>query len=192
MVRRARIGLFAGEDLFNARAVGGTSLLSTFCAVRLGAACLMALLVMETATAQTPAPSHTPAHRSAPASNTGVIKSIKVEGNQRIEEGTIRSYLLVQPGDRIRPGPHRSQPEDPVRHRPVPGRAAEPRRQHVWSCRWSRTRSSIGSRSKEITSSPTTSCARRLQLRPRAVFTPALAEADRQHILDHVCQEGLL
>ena len=31
----------------------------------------------------------------------GTIASIKVEGNQRIEESTIRSYMLVQTGDRF-------------------------------------------------------------------------------------------
>ena len=31
----------------------------------------------------------------------GTVAAIKVEGNQRIEESTIRSYMLVQPGDRF-------------------------------------------------------------------------------------------
>ena len=48
-------------------------------------------------------PAAQPAHRPAPASNGGVIQAIKVEGNQRIEDGTIRSYLLVQPGDPFDP-----------------------------------------------------------------------------------------
>src|SRR5450759_1630285 len=33
----------------------------------------------------------------------GTIAAIKVEGNQRLEEGTIRSYMLVQPGDPFAP-----------------------------------------------------------------------------------------
>ncbi|HYZ63816.1 MAG TPA: POTRA domain-containing protein, partial [Acetobacteraceae bacterium] len=33
----------------------------------------------------------------------GSIAAIKVEGNQRIEESTIRSYMLVQPGDPFDP-----------------------------------------------------------------------------------------
>ena len=33
----------------------------------------------------------------------GTIGAIKVEGNQRIEEGTIRSYMLVRPGDPFDP-----------------------------------------------------------------------------------------
>ena len=31
---------------------------------------------------------------------SGVIADIRVEGNQRIESGTIRSYMLIAPGDR--------------------------------------------------------------------------------------------
>ncbi|MCX7380249.1 MAG: outer membrane protein assembly factor BamA, partial [Alphaproteobacteria bacterium] len=33
----------------------------------------------------------------------GVIGSIRVDGNQRIEEGTIRSYMVVRPGDPFDP-----------------------------------------------------------------------------------------
>ncbi len=39
------------------------------------------------------------APRPAAARATGTIQAIKIEGNQRIEAGTIRSYMLVQPGD---------------------------------------------------------------------------------------------
>jgi outer membrane protein insertion porin family len=55
-----------------------------------------------------PAPRHVPHHRAAtrramaPAiqRNQGdTIQAIKVTGNERIEEGTILSYMLVQPGD---------------------------------------------------------------------------------------------
>jgi outer membrane protein insertion porin family len=92
-------------DFCNQRAVGGTSLLLTIRAVRLLAACLMPLLVIGTAAAQTPnrAPARPTAPRAAPVSNAAIIQSIQVEGNERIEEGTIRSYLLVQPGDRFDP-----------------------------------------------------------------------------------------
>ena len=34
----------------------------------------------------------------------GTIQSIKVDGNQRIEAGTILSYMLVRPGDPFDPG----------------------------------------------------------------------------------------
>jgi outer membrane protein insertion porin family len=59
-------------------------------------------------TAAPVAPRHVPHHRAAtrraappvaPQSQGDTIQSIKVNGNQRIEEGTILSYMLVQPGD---------------------------------------------------------------------------------------------
>jgi outer membrane protein insertion porin family len=59
-------------------------------------------------TAAPVAPRHVPHHRAAPRraappvapqSQGDTIQSIKVNGNQRIEEGTILSYMLVQPGD---------------------------------------------------------------------------------------------
>jgi len=41
-----------------------------------------------------------PATRAAPAAFApGAIQAIKVEGNQRIEPGTIRSFLLLRAGD---------------------------------------------------------------------------------------------
>src|SRR5689334_20184234 len=109
MVRRVRgAPLVRSDSLGQARASGGTSLLLMFRAVRPVAAWLMLLLVIGTASAQTPAhkapaPHRTAPARSAPAAAGGVIEAIQVEGNQRIEEGTIRSYLLVQPGDRFDP-----------------------------------------------------------------------------------------
>jgi len=36
---------------------------------------------------------------AAIAARGGVVSQVTVEGNQRIEEGTIRSYMLIQPGD---------------------------------------------------------------------------------------------
>ena len=70
----------------------------------------MPLLVSrEPPAAQAPPPAGSPPARRArrlgplPAATGGVIESIKVEGNQRIEDGTIRSYMLVQPGDPFDP-----------------------------------------------------------------------------------------
>ena len=40
------------------------------------------------------------AARGAPGGE-GVVSSIRVEGNERIEEGTIRSYMLLAPGQRF-------------------------------------------------------------------------------------------
>src|SRR4051812_12664214 len=108
MVRRVCVApLVRSESLRQARANGGTSLLLTFRAVRPIAAWLLPLLVIGTASAQTPPHRVTAPQRAAPvrpaAATGGLIQSIQVEGNQRIEEGTIRSYLLVQPGDPFDP-----------------------------------------------------------------------------------------
>lgn len=68
--------------------------------MRLNAAWLMPFLAVGTAFAQTPAQSSGGVPpRAAPVSKAGTIQSITVQGNQRIESGTIRSYLLLQPGD---------------------------------------------------------------------------------------------
>src|SRR5687768_18606585 len=37
------------------------------------------------------------------AQSGGIVSAIRVEGNQRIEPDTVRSYLLVAPGDRYQP-----------------------------------------------------------------------------------------
>ncbi len=42
---------------------------------------------------------HARAPHAAPTSSGGIIQSIKIEGAQRIEEGTIRSYILLRKGD---------------------------------------------------------------------------------------------
>ncbi len=41
--------------------------------------------------------------RATPVAASGVIRSIRIEGNARIESGTILSYMLVQPGDPFDP-----------------------------------------------------------------------------------------
>ena len=79
------------------------------------AACLLTISVVTDAAAQRrPAPvSPSAAARAqapggqapggqapvAPILGAGAIQSINVTGNQRIEAGTIRSYMLVRPGD---------------------------------------------------------------------------------------------
>src|ERR1700761_5930255 len=80
--------------------LGGISLLLKNRAARLAAACMLPVLVAGTAEGQTGA-SRPPPSRSAEPSRGGVIGAIRVEGNQRIETGTILSYLLVQPGDQF-------------------------------------------------------------------------------------------
>ena len=152
----------------------------------------MPLLVIGTATAQTPNARRQPASprsTSRPATAPGVIASITVEGNQRIEQGTIRSYLLVEPGDPfdadrldrslktlyatglfqdVRLGRVGDTLVVRVVENPIVNRVAF-ENNHKLSDEQLRAG---------------------LQLRPRAVFTPALAESDRQQILDLYAKRG--
>src|SRR5580698_9274375 len=76
------------------------------------AACLPTIFHMTGAAAQ-PSPSPAAPPRAAPAAVTappaglpaagGIVQAIDVRGNQRIEAGTIRSYILVRPGDPFDP-----------------------------------------------------------------------------------------
>src|SRR3954449_2450063 len=174
---------------YNVRAVGGTSLLLTIRAVRLVAACLMPLLVIGTAAAQ-----HPTAHRAAPrsgtpVSGTGIIESIKLEGNQRIEEGTIRSYLLVQPGDRFDP----DRMDRSLKTLYATGLFQDVRLARVGDSLVVRVvENPVVNRVAYEGNHKLTDDQLRpeMQLRPRAVFTPALAEADRQHILDQYARKG--
>jgi outer membrane protein insertion porin family len=168
--------------------------LLTIRAVRLTAACLMPVLAIGTAAAQSPTPARPPTHRPTtarpgPTANSGVIESIKVEGNQRIEDGTIRSYLLVQPGDSF----------DPDRiDRSLKTLYATGLFQDV---RLGRSGNDLVVR---VVENPVVNRVAyegnhklsddqlrpELQLRPRAVFTSALADSDRLHILDMYAKRG--
>lgn len=76
------------------------------CAATLAAACLLPLIPVANAQAQ-----GTRAHGAAPvvrrAANSapaaGIVQAIRVEGNNRIEASTIRSYMLIQPGQPFSP-----------------------------------------------------------------------------------------
>ena len=109
----------------------------------------------------------------------GTIATIKVEGNQRIETGTILSYMLVQPGD----------PFDPDRmDRSLKTLYATGLFQDV---RLNRDGDTLVVR---VVENPLVNRVAfegnhkltddqlrpEMQLKPRAVFTPALAEPDRQ------------
>ena len=119
----------------------------------------------------------------------GTIATIKVEGNQRIETGTILSYMLVQPGD----------PFDPDRlDRSLKTLYATGLFQDV---RLNRDGDTLVVR---VVENPLVNRVAfegnhkltddqlrpEMQLKPRAVFTPALAEQDRQHILDLYARRG--
>jgi outer membrane protein insertion porin family len=187
---RSHRAVRSSPNFCHVRAVGGTSLLLTIRrAVRLVAACLMPVLVIGTAAAQTPAPSRPPVHRPAPAPNSGVIQSIKIEGNQRIEEGTIRSYLLVQPGDRFDP----DRIDRSLKTLYATGLFQDVRLGRVGDTLVVRVVENpiVNKVAYEGNHKVTDDQLRpELQLRPRAVFTPALAESDRLHILAMYAKHG--
>src|SRR5215468_10423619 len=84
---------------------GGRRLILTR-AARLVAVCLLMSMTIGSALAQravAPAPAARSAPTSTPVRNGGTIAAIKVDGNQRIETGTILSYMLVQQGDPFDP-----------------------------------------------------------------------------------------
>ena len=163
-------------------------------AVRLTAVCLSIFMLAASAFAQRPAaPGQAaapaaplraaPAAPASPVRTGGTIEAIKVEGNQRIETGTILSYMLVRPGD----------PFDPDRlDRSLKTLYATGLFQDV---RLNRDGDTLVVR---LTENPLVNRVAfegnhkltddqlrpEMQLKPRAVYTPALAEQDRQHILD--------
>ena len=161
--------------------------------VRLLAVCLLPAFCILQAAAQprgTAAPSAPPAAaRQASPQPGNVIQAVRVEGNQRIEQGTILSYLLVQPGD----------PFDPDRiDRSLKTLFATGLFEDVRLDRQGDTlvvrvvENPLVNRvafegNRELNDDQLRP---QVQMRPRAVFSPALAEADRRRILDLYAQKG--
>ena len=158
-------------------------------AVRLAAALLLPACLLGSANAQraaTPAPARA---QAAEPARGGVIQSIKVEGNQRIETATVQSYMLVQPGDQF----------DPDRlDRSLKTLYATGLFQDVRLTREGDTlvvhlvenplvnRVAFEGNHKVTDDEIRTA----IQLRARAVYTPALAESDRQVILRLYAKKG--
>ncbi len=131
------------------------------------------------------------AHRSPgrPVQPGGAISAIRVTGNQRIEEGTIRSYMLVAPGDGF----------DPDRiDRSLKTLYATGLFQDVAITRDGSVlqvkvvENPIVNRIAFEGDHKLTDTTLRplLELRPRAVFTAQLAQSDRQKILDAYAKRG--
>ena len=154
----------------------------------LATVCLLpALLPVEAVAQQRVAP---PTRAAAPRPPPGgPITAIKVEGNQRIEESTIRSYMLVQPGD----------PYDPDRvDRSLKSLFSTGLFRDVSFQRQGGTlvvrvvENPIINRiafegNRKLTDEQLRTT---VQLRPRAVFTAELAQADRQRILNAYAKAG--
>ncbi len=138
-------------------------------------------------TGRAPPPRRARATTAAAAS--GTIATIRIEGNRRIEDGTIRSYMLVQPGD-----PFASERLDrSLRTLYATGLFSDVNFQRQGSTLVVRVTENPlvnqiafeGNRNvKEDVLRPV------LQLRPRAVFTAQMAQADRQRLLDLYAHQG--
>ncbi len=156
-------------------------------AARFLAALLLPLILTTAASAQRPAAPRPVAAR--PGATGPAIQAIKVEGNQRIEEGTIRSYLLLRAGD----------PFDQDRvDRSLKVLYATGLFQDV---RLTRDGDIL---TVHLVENPIVNrvafegnhklsddqLKTETQLRARSVFTAAMADADRRHILDLYARRG--
>ncbi len=119
----------------------------------------------------------------------GVISAVKIEGNQRIEEGTIRSYMLVAPGDRY----DADRIDRSLKTLFATGlfRDVTIRRDGGGLVVRVQENPIVNRIAFEGNRKLNDEALRGdLQLRPRAVFTPQLAQADRQRILDQYARKG--
>ncbi|HEX3994293.1 MAG TPA: outer membrane protein assembly factor BamA, partial [Acetobacteraceae bacterium] len=124
-----------------------------------------------------------------PALAGGAIQAIQVVGNERIEAGTIRSYLVVRPGD----------PFDPDRlDRSVKTLFSTGLFKNVQLSRQGNVLI-VNVEENPLVNKVAIEGNKRLsddqikpeiQTKPRAVFTPAMVEADRQKILDLYVKKG--
>lgn len=136
-------------------------------------------------------PAEAPAQRgrAAPAQQAGAIQIIAIEGNQRIDEATIRSYMLVAPGDPF----SEDRIDRSLKSLYATGLFSDVSlRRDGSTLRVKVTENPIVNRIAFEGNSKLSDDILRpeLQLRPRAVFTPQLAQADRQRLLDLYGRRG--
>ncbi len=125
----------------------------------------------------------------APAQPGGVVQAINVSGNQRIETGTIESYMVIQQGDPF---------DENKINLSVKTLYATGLFQNVSIARQGNTLNVtvvenptvdqvffVGN--KAVTDKDALAA---ISLKPRAVFTPAAAEADRRTLLDLYAKKG--
>ena len=158
-------------------------------ALLLAATCLVPVLAVPAdAQVRRRAPVAAP---GAPRPAAGTVQGIDVQGNQRIEADTIRSYMLLQPGDAF---------EEDRLDRSLRTLFATGLFRDV----------QVNRRGERITvrveENPIVSrvafegnnklnddtLRNEVQVRPRSVFTPGLAQADRQRILELYARRGRL
>jgi outer membrane protein insertion porin family len=174
--------------------MGETGRLQLSSIARFLAACLLAIACVVTAAAQPTAPaprppSAPPTPSAPPPSAGGTIRSIEVTGNQRIEAGTIRSYMLVLPGD----------PFDPDRlDRSVKTLFSTGLFQDVQLSRQGDVLIVTVAENPLVNKVAFEGNKKlgddqirtEIQTKPRAVFTPSMVEADRRKILDLYSKKG--
>jgi len=129
-------------------------------------------------------PQRVPARPAAASQPAGApITAIRVEGNLRIESGTIRSYMLVAPGDAY----NADRVDLSLKTLYATGLFSDV------AIRRDGTALVVSVKENPIVNQIAFEGNHKLtddnlrdaiQLRPRAVFTPAMADADRQRILD--------
>jgi len=156
-------------------------------------AALLAFLTPLTNALAQPAPpaaaARRPAARTATAPATGVVQAVQVEGNKRIESSTIRSYMLIQPGQPFSP----EQIDASVKTLYATGlfqdvsitRQGDVLVVHVVE---NPTVNEVVFEGNHALNDDQLRTA--TQLRSRAVFTPAAAEADRKRILEAYAARG--
>jgi outer membrane protein insertion porin family len=156
-------------------------------AARFLAAFLLPLIVAGAAEAQRPSVSRPVAVR--PVAVGGTIQTVKVAGNQRIEEGTIRSYMLVRAGDSF----DQDRVDRSLKVLFATGlfqdvrltRDGDVLTVHVIENPIVNRVAFEGNHKLNDDQLKTET-----QLRARAVFSPAMADADRRHILDLYARRG--
>lgn len=153
----------------------------------LATACLLSVTARDAAEGK-PRPPIQQATRSEPsAGNT--ISAIKVVGNQRIEAGTIQSYMLVGPGDPFDP----DRLDRSLKTLYATGLFQDVKIQRSGSVLMVTVVENpivnrIAFEGNHKVNDDTLRA--ELQLRPRAIYTPQLAQADRQRILDLYAKKG--
>ena len=127
--------------------------------------------------------------RLAAADASDRIASIRIEGNQRIEPGTILSYMTVQQGDAFDP----DRLDRSLKTLYATGLFSDVNLDRVGDMLVVRVRENpiVNQIAFEGSDKVTQDTLRTtVQLRPRAVFTPAEAEADRDRLLALYAQKG--
>ncbi len=186
--RAARTAMLGGEGVGRRAslagvAVGGLLLVRTRAAWLVLVWALLASLSVVTSAQQLPA--RTQLGQIA----GGAIADIKIVGNQRLEPGTILSYMLVRPGDPFNP----DQLDRSLKTLYATGLFSDVKLTREGNTLVVQVKENpiVNRVAFEGNHELTDDTLRpEMQLKPRSVFTPAIAQADRQKILDLYARRG--